>query len=296
MTTSRPASAPLTPILLVLVTGFLLAGMDSLAKWLSAAGLPVLLVLWGRYFFHAFLTFIGYAVARRSVGFLRARHPGLQFVRAACLFGGTSSLYFSLQHLDIAEASSIQFLAPVLITAISGMFLGEHVGPRRWIAVMIAFAGVLVVARPGSGVLGFWALLPFITAVLLAIYMILTRTIRSKDDPATTTFYSTAVGAVALTIMLPAVWEPVPVALWPFIVLTGAAGAAGHYLLVRAFQVAEASMLAPFTYSQVVAAVFWGVVIFGAIPSVWTIVGASMIVGSGIYVWYRESLAAKRGA
>lgn len=294
MNAPQPTAPPLIPILLVLGAGFVLAGMDAVGKWLSATGVSVLVVLWGRYFFHAFVTFVGYAVAQRSFQFLRARRPGLQFIRAACLFGATSAFYVSLTRLEIADAAAIQFLAPVLMTAISGLFLGERVGPRRWVAVVVAFAGVVVVARPGSGVLGFWALLPLCTAVLLAIYMILTRVIRTKDDPAATTFYSTAVGALALTLALPAVWEGLDPALWPLMVIMGASGALGHFLLVRAFHNAEASALAPFTYGQVVAAVFWGIVIFGAIPSIWTIVGASMIVGSGIYVWYRETQAARK--
>lgn len=294
MNTHTPTTAPLVPILLVLVSGFSLAGMDTGGKWLAAGGMSVVIVLWGRYFFHALVTFIGYAIALRSLSFLKARRPGLQFVRAACLFGATGAFYVSLTHLDIADAASIQFLAPVVVTAISGLFLGEKVGPRRWAAVVVAFVGVLVVARPGSGVLGYWALLPLITAFLLGIYMILTRVIRTLDDPATTTFYSTFVGAVALTFVMPAVWEPVAAFDWGVLVAMGAAGAFGHFLLVRALGMAEASALAPFTYGQVVSAVFWGIVIFDKAPSIWTVVGASMICGSGLYVWYRESVSARR--
>lgn len=294
MSANSLAPTATMPILLVIVTGFVLAGMDATAKYLAQAGLPVLLVLWGRYSFHTLTTFVAYAGAKRSLGFLRARRPGLQFVRACSLFIATACFYVALTHMQLADAASIQFLAPVLVTAFSGLFLGEKVGPRRWTAVAVAFAGVMVVTRPGSGLLGWWALLPLGTAILFAVYMILTRIVRTKDDPATTTFYTTAVGAVVLSGLVPLQWRPMDGTDWGLMVMMGAAGAAGHFLLVRAFHMAEASVLAPFTYSQVVAAVLWGFLVFGDVPSVWTLVGAAMIVGSGLYVWYRETTLRRR--
>lgn len=291
-----PAAASVVPVLLVICTGFVLGGMDATAKLLAAAGLPVLMVLWGRYFFHALSTFILYVVTQRSLRFLRARRPGLQMIRAMSLFGGTSCFYVAITRMQLADAAAIQFLAPVLVTAMSGLFLGERVGPRRWGAVIFAFIGVLVVARPGSGVLGWWALLPFATAVLMGTYMLLTRVIRNKDDPAATTFYATAVGAVALSFMVPFAWQSIDATQWVLMVVMGVMGAVGHFMLVRAFHAAEASALAPFTYSQVVAAVLWGLMIFGDVPSMWTLIGAGMIVGSGIYVWYRELTLRRQGA
>ena len=160
---------------------------------------------------------------------------------------------------------------------------------RRVVAVVIAFIGVMMVARPGSGVLGWWALLPLITAFLLAIYMVMTRLIRTRDDPAATTFYSTAVGAVVLSVAVAFHWETLNAFQWLLMVTMGGAGAMGHYLLVKAFHTAEASMLAPFTYSQVIGAIIWGFIVFGDVPSTWSTAGATLIIGSGIYVWYREA-------
>lgn len=280
--------APAIAILMIITTGGLLAGMDVTAKFL-ALELPIFLVLWGRYFFHTVITFSVYAGKRRSLEFLRARRPGLQLIRAVSLFGATSFMYVAITHMPLGDAAAIQFMAPVLVTLLSGVFLGEHVGPRRLIAVALAFIGVLLVARPGSGVLGWTVLYPFVTAVLLAVYMLMTRIIRTKDNPDSTTFYSTAVGAVVLTVMLPFFWQPVEPTQWGLMVSMGMAGAAGHYLLVKAFHSAEASMLAPFTYSQVVGAIVWGYLVFGDVPSIWTTCGATLIIGSGIYVWYRET-------
>jgi len=273
---------------MIIITGIVLAGMDVTAKYL-ALEIPVMIVLWGRYFFHTAITFGVYAGKRRSLSFLRARRPGLQMLRALSLFGATTFMYLAITRMPLGDAASIQFMAPVLVTVVSGMFLGEHVGPRRMAAVGVAFIGVLFVARPGSGVLGWAALLPVATAVLLAIYMVMTRVIRDKDAPDATTFYSTAVGALALTALMPFVWQTLTPAQWGLMVTMGLAGATGHVLLVKAFHAAEASMLAPFTYSQVVGAIVWGFVVFGDVPSIWATCGAMLIVGSGIYVWYRET-------
>ncbi|HEY9079536.1 DMT family transporter [Magnetovibrio sp.] len=280
--------APALAISMIIVTGAMLAGMDVTAKYL-ALELPVLVVLWARYFFHTAITFTVYAAKRRSFQFLRARRPGLQLIRAASLFGATSFMYVAITLMPLGDAAAIQFMAPVLVTLLSGLFLGEHVGPRRLIAVAVAFGGVVLVARPGSDVLGWTALLPMVTAVLLAIYMVMTRVIRTKDNPDSTTFYSTAVGALILSAIVPFYWQDFTPAQWGLMLTMGLAGAGGHFLLVKAFHSAEASMLAPFTYSQVVAAIIWGFLVFGDVPSVWTTCGATLIVGSGIYVWYRET-------
>ncbi len=274
-------------IVIIMISCILLAGMDATAKNLSLE-VPILMVIWGRYFFHTAITFSVYAGKTKSLEFLRAKRPGLQFIRACALFGATSFMYVAITKMQLGDASAIQFFAPVLVTAISGLFLGEHVGPRRWASVACAFVGVLLVARPGYGVLGWDALLPLATAFLLAVYMVMTRIIRTKDKPESTTFYSTAVGALVLTIFVPFHWTELSGFQWMLMVLMGSMGAIGHYLMVKAFHAAEASMLAPFTYTQVVGAIVWGYIVFGDIPSPWTILGMLIIISSGIYVWYRE--------
>jgi len=273
---------------LIIATGTVLAGMDAFAKFL-ALEVPIIMVLWGRYFFHTVITFGSYSIKTRSLQFLRARRPGLQLIRALALFGATFFMYVAITRMPLGDAAAIQFLAPVLVTALSGLLLGEHVGPRRWMAVACGFVGVLLVARPGSGVLGWNALLPLATAVLLAVYMMMTRIIRNKDDPAATTFYSTALGALILSFLVIFNWQSLTLIQWGLMVTMGAAGAVGHFMLVKAFHSAEASMLAPFTYVQVVAAILWGFLVFGDVPSIWTVAGASVVIASGLYVWYRES-------
>lgn len=293
-TAPTPGATPTVAIALTIFAGFILAGMDAMAKTLGNLGVPLLMVLWGRYFFNTVITFGGYSAKYRSLRFLRANRPLLQFLRAGSLFCATSSFYLSLTEMPLGDAAAIQFLAPVLVTAISGLFLGERVGPRRWAAVVCAFTGVLLIARPGGGAYGLWALLPLATAHLLAVYMILTRIIGSHDAAETTTFYTTAVGAIALTLSLPYVWTPLTPVEWGLMVGMGLVGAIGHGSLVKAFRVAEASALAPFMYSQIVGAIVLGAIVFGDWPTIWTYLGATLIVGSGVYVWYRETTVLRR--
>lgn len=283
---------PAVAVVFIIASGIVLSGMDAVAKFL-ALQIPIIMVLWGRYFFHTVITFSAYSIKTRSFQFLRARRPGLQLIRASALFGATFFMYEAITRMPLGDAAAIQFLAPVLVTALSGLILGEHVGPRRWTAVAFGFVGVLLVARPGSGVLGWNALLPLATAVLLAVYMMMTRIIRNQDDPAATTFYSTALGAVILSVMVIFNWQALTDLQWGLMILMGAAGAVGHFLLVKAFHMAEASMLAPFTYAQVLAAIIWGLLVFGDVPSIWTICGAGVVICSGLYVWYRETRATK---
>lgn len=291
-TETAPQTNQTLAILMILLAGAALAGMDVTAKY-TAVHFPVLLVIWGRYFFHTVLTFGACTVKCRSFSFLRTKRPGLQLVRAGALFGTTSCLYVAIQHMPLGDASAIQFFAPVLVTVISGLFLGEHVGVWRWTGIVFAFGGVLLVARPGFDGLGWAALLPFCSAVFLSIYMVLTRLIRDKDNANTTTFYSTAVGAVILTFTLPFFWQVPTLEQWALMGLMGALGATGHFVLIKALHTAEASLLAPFTYFHVVAAVFWGFIVFGDIPSLWMLGGTSLIICSGIFVWYRETKTKK---
>ncbi|MDH5355578.1 MAG: DMT family transporter [Gammaproteobacteria bacterium] len=288
-------SFPTLAITLTIISGITLAGMDATAKYLSLE-VAFIMVIWGRYFFHTVITFSIYSVNTRSFSFLHSKRPAFQFLRALALFGATFFMYLAIMRMPLGDAAAIQFLAPVLVTAFSGLILGEQVGPRRWMAVVCGFIGVLLVARPGSGVLGWNALLPLATAILLAIYMMMTRIIRNVDSPAATTFYSTALGALILTMVVVFNWQPLTPSQWFLTVTMGAAGALGHFLLVRAFHTAEASMLAPFTYAQVVAAIVWGYLIFGDIPSIWTLSGASVVICSGVYVWYRETRVIRKQA
>jgi drug/metabolite transporter (DMT)-like permease len=262
--------------------------MDATAKYLVLSGAPVLLVIWARYLFQTGVTFTILILRTRSLRFIIAKKPGLQFARASALFGATLLFYTSLKYISLAEATSMILLAPVIVTALSGLYLGEQVGRHRWIAVIVAFIGVMIVVRPGSGIFGLTALLPLAAAMLTAIYFILTRVLAGKDHSSATAFYSTAVGAVALSFVVKLFWVPLDATMWSLMLLSGALGATGHALIILAYKDTDASALAPFGYTQLLAAILWGYLVLGDLPSIWTLTGATLIVAAGLYVWYYE--------
>lgn len=262
--------------------------MDSTAKFLVTTGVPVLLVIWARYVFQTVAVFFILLAHMRSLAFLKSRRPWLQFFRACALFGATMMFYNALKYIPLADGTAVVFLAPVMVTVLSGLFLGEHIDRHRWMAVAIAFAGVMVVVRPGSGILGYHALLPLGTALLTAIYFVMTRVLGNQDQVTSTAFYSTAVGSAILSVFVVFSWSTPAPATWGLMLLTGALGALGHSLIIIAYRDREASALAPFSYVQVIAATFWGYLLFADIPDSWTLTGSAMIIGAGLYIWYRE--------
>ncbi len=183
-------------------------------------------------------------------------------------------------------------MSPLLVTGLSVPILGEHVGIRRWAAVIIGFASVLVIIRPGFGMVHWAMSLPVLTAACFALYQITTRILSRSDSAATTYFYSATVGLAVTSACLP--WQWVTPDLWGWLSLAflGAAGGLSHYLLIRAFAVAPASLLAPFAYVQLIWSITVGFLWFGDFPDLWTIGGGAIICLSGLYVLYRERRAA----
>jgi drug/metabolite transporter (DMT)-like permease len=198
-------------------------------------------------------------------------------------------LFFSaLNHIGLAEATAIMDVNPVLITLFAALFLGERIGIRRALGIALAMAGALIIIRPGSGVLHPAAVLPLIGAVSYAAGAILTRMARG-DSTSTSVLWSALIGTVATTLALPLYWQPIAAGdLWAFAAM-GALGTIAQVLIIRAFAVAEASAIAPFGYSGLIWAGLWGWLFWGTIPDGWTLLGAGLIVGAGLYVWAREA-------
>ena len=190
--------------------------------------------------------------------------------------------------MPLADATALVFAAPLIVAALSGWLLGERVGPFRWAAVAIGFAGVLIIVRPGSGVLGVTALAPLFVAGMLALFQITTRILGRAADPAATVLYTALVGTVVMSLAVPFAWRPPTAAEWSILVASGVIHGLGHIFMIRAFTLAEAATLTPLSYTQLVAAVAFGLVLFAQLPDRATTLGILVIVGSGLLIYVSE--------
>jgi len=278
------ADRPLAAIAFVLVAVAIFSVMDAMSKILAADYDPIE-VVWGRYL--AILALLLPLALRRPRVLLSTR-PGLQFIRGIGVLGSALFFIAGLARLPIADATAIGFASPLMVTALSIPLLGERVGPRRWSAVIVGFVGILIVVRPGSGAIGASALLPLSSAACWAVSLIVTRRMRAADAPLTMLLYSTLIGFVLSGLALPLVWRPPTLAACSLMALMGVLSAGGQYLLIAGLTRSAASLLAPFTYSQMVWSTLMGYLVFNAVPTFWTWCGAAVIVGSGIYIAHRE--------
>lgn len=265
----------------------LFACLDAIAKYLGERMDPMQVVAM-RFVTAFFLTLIVSNPIIRP-GLFRTSRLGLQMVRGLLLAGTTIFNFLSFQFLQLDEALAIMFSTPFLVAILAGPVLGEWVGWRRWTAIGVGFLGVLVVIRPGLGGIQWAALLSVAAAMTYACYSIATRSIGRHDSSDTTLFYGNLVATTVLLPVLPFVWT-MPTSFLEVILLlaVGAFGSLGHFLLIVAHRMAPASVLSPFIYSQLVWATALGYLVFADIPSQWTLFGAAIVVGSGLYLLYRE--------
>ena len=264
-------------------------GMDAMAKELRTAH-SVVLVVWAR--FACSLIVIAAMLGRRLPQIARTAHPLLQWTRAGLLLIATTALYIGLGYMPLAEATAITFLGPLIVTGLSVPLLGEKVGIRRWMGVACGFLGALVVIRPGTGFLDWAAIYPLIDAIGFALVQIITRHVRLSDHPLTTLFYTSLVGTVITTPVIPFFWTMPEAQGWMLILGLGTFGVIGHYAMIKSLDLAQASVIAPFHYSSLFWATLFGFVFFGDFPDAWTVVGAVIIAGSGLYVFHRERVRA----
>jgi len=279
------------PICMIIGTVVCFACMDAIAKWLGTrCGLPPLEVVGLRYIGSVAFAFLLVRPPRSNL-LPRSNRPRLQLIRSAALVLSTTCAYFAVCHMPLTEMTTLIFAAPLIVPLLAGPFLGETVGPRRIAAIVAGFAGVVIVTRPFSGGhnSGWWVLLPLAGALLNAFYSIVTRKLAASDPPETTMLYTGVAGSVALLPALLFVWTAPPsLAAWLLLALIGAFGALAHWLLILAHRRAPASLLAPFNYVQLVATVIISALVFDEMPDRWTLAGAAVIVGSGLYVFHRE--------
>jgi drug/metabolite transporter (DMT)-like permease len=266
--------------------------LDTTGKYLNHH-MDTLQAVWARYFFAFVLTmFFSNPVTQR--GLMKTTRPFMQAGRSALLLFSTMLNLFALRWLQLDEALSILFATPFLVALLCVPLLGETVGWRRWTAIGVGFFGVLVVARPGFGGMHPAALLSLGGTVCYAFYVISTRVLARTDSSETTQFYTNLVGAVLMTAVVPFVWtNPDNWLITGLMVLIGALGGGGHYLLIRAHRLAPASALAPFIYTQMVWTTTLGFLVFGDVPHRWTIVGGLIVISSGLYLLHRETVRGK---
>ncbi len=268
------------------------ACLDATGKYLNHH-MDTMQVVWSRYT-GAFLLALIVSNPINRPGMLKTSRPFLQVGRSALLLFSTALNFFALRYLQLDEALSILFSTPFIVAVLSGPMLGEWVGWRRWTAIGVGFFGVLLVARPGFGGLHPAALLSLGSAICYAIYVISTRVLSRTDSNETTLFYSNLVGAVAMLPVIPFVWStPENAFIVMLMVLIGALGSGGHFLLIVGHRLAPASVLAPFIYTQVVWTTAMGFLVFGDVPHGWTIVGGLIVVSSGLYLLNRERKVGK---
>jgi len=291
MTTHLSAARNTRAIGYMIAAVFCFTAMDATVKALSPI-VGTVPSLWARYAGQMALVLV--LVLPRLRGVVRTRYPKLHFIRSVLLMGATGFFFLGLANIGLTEATAIMNVNPVLVTLGAAMFLGESLGMRRVFGIGAAMIGALIVIRPGSDVFSLYAVLPLGAAVCYSSYALITRRVGRDEDVWTSLFYTGLVGTVILTIAVPFFWvSPGPKG-WLLMIVLAGFGTAGQLLLIRALAEGEAGMLAPYAYLGLVFATLWGALFFSEFPDQWTMLGALVIAGAGLYVWQRETFARRQ--
>ena len=257
----------------------------------------VMTVVMVRYWF--FAGFVIAISAMREGGIrrvARTRQPGLQIFRGVLLVAEICVTVLSFVWLGLIESHAIFAIYPLLLAALAGPMLGEYVGWRRGLAILVGLIGVLIILRPGFKVFSLQALVPLAAALMFALYGLLTRYAARLDSAETSFFYTGVAGAVAITLVAPFWWDPMQGwADWGWMGALCVMGALGHFLLIKTYEVAEAGTVQPFAYFQLVFVTIIGVSLFGERPDIWTVTGAALILAAGLFTVLRQSRMARDG-
>ena len=287
------AAKPMWGIALLVLAMWTLSCLDATGKWVMSLGVPLLLLSWVRYAVHVVLVF-GLILPWKGTQVLRSSNPKMQIVRGMAMLAGTLSFFTTLSYLPQAEATSINFLAPMMVLALSPWLLGEVPRRSRWIAAVISFVGVLIVIRPSSGLHSVGVMFGLLTASSMAIQFIATRKL-AGDSPFTTLIWGGVVGTVctslAMPFFAPGVLQAVQTMAWQqwlLLCLAGVFGCLGHLLQIGAYKHASASMLAPFLYMQIISATAVGWLLWGDFPDAMTWAGILIICVSGAVIGWLE--------
>ena len=259
----------------------LFAMLETTAKFLSQT-YPVPLIVWFRYVTHFFLMLLLLG-PRYGSRLIKTDNPKAQIIRALLLMGSTLLYFTALSGLPLATAKSISFVSPLLVTIFALWFLKEHVSLGRWIAVVVGLLGVLLVISP-SGKFDWYFGLPLMAAVCYSLYQIMTRRFSATEHPVTTLFYTGFVGSIVISLVVPIFWVAPQIRDLPLFLFLGFAGAFGHFMLIKAMELEDASFLSPLTYVQLIWVTLLGYFAFDHLPTNVGFVGMAIIVGAGLYV------------
>ncbi|TCP40575.1 DMT family transporter [Rhodovulum marinum] len=275
-------------ILLMVATTFVFALQDGLSRHLAGEYNVLMVVMIRYWFFAAFVI----ALATRKAGGLRAaaatRQPLVQMFRGLLLAAEICVMVVGFVLLGLVESHAVFTCYPLLVAALSGPVLGERVGWRRWAAIGVGFLGVLVILQPGLRVFSPAALIPLAAAFMFALYGLLTRHVARQDSAATSFFWTGTTGAVAMTAIGLWAWEPMTAPDWGWMACLCVTGATGHFLLIKAYELAEASAVQPFAYLQLVFASALGITVFGETLAPNVGLGAGLVVAAGLFTLWRE--------
>lgn len=290
---NRAAAHHLLGIGAMCVAVAIFALQDAASKSATVTfGLPVLQVVAVRFIVNAALNAVYFG--RRIPSLLASQRPGLQLVRGMIMSFSTLLNYTALQHLRLDQTVTITFMTPLLVALLAGPMLSEWVGWRRMVAIIVGFLGVLLVFRPDLGGIHWTALLSVLAAVCYSLYIIATRYLAPVDSAAVMQFYTPLGGLLMFGPLVFFFWET-PASLWGWVALIsgGVWGTLSHWFLILAHRRAPASIVAPFIYTEIVWMIALGALLFGQWPDGWTLAGAAIVIGSGLYLLYRETVRAR---
>ena len=274
-------------IVLNISAWMILPFMDGLAKYLSQE-VHFLQVVWGRYFFMAlFSILITTIFFKKYLIFPKA--ISIQIFRSLFLFLSTIFFFYAISVISLAEALTLAFVGPIIATILSFLILKESVGPRRWIAVIAGFIGVLFVIRPGFNEINIATVAALGAGISYACYIISTRKLSFIDNPFMTLIFTGLSGAIVISFIVPFFWTSLTLNGWLILITLAAIGTFAHFLLILSLNYAEASKLAPLSYSEIITNVIIGYYFFGDFPNQWMWIGLIIIIASGVYISLREN-------
>jgi drug/metabolite transporter (DMT)-like permease len=289
-----PIARPTIGIALMLSAMLILPIQDGLAKYL-AENLPVPLVVWARHLIHLLLM-LPLLLWRFPRAALVPRRPWVQLLRGVTMLASGLLFFGAVAQLPLVDTLSLFFVSPLVVTLLAPLLLGERVGWVRRVAVAVGFVGVLIVLRPGSVVWGPYALMALGSGVMHALYLIVTRKLAGTAPPLVTIAYGATFASLVLGVWVIPRWVPPTTEQWWLLLALGLFASIGHYLVVKAFDYAPATILAPLGYAEIIGATVVGLLVFGDLPDGLTWIGVAVIIGSGVVVSLRERRAARSSA